>query len=86
MGINKTTDISNQINIYPNPTSTNFTIETNNTDKQTLQLFDVNGKLVLSQIINGKTNVDASNLAEGVYNLSLINSSGIANKRLVIVR
>ncbi|HTA63478.1 MAG TPA: T9SS type A sorting domain-containing protein [Bacteroidia bacterium] len=75
-----------QLNIYPNPTSNIFTIEATTTDKQTLQVFDVNGKLVLSQIINGKTNIDASNLAEGVYNLSVINQSGVVNKRLVIVR
>jgi len=77
---------NNQVNIYPNPTSNNFIIETTYTDKQTLQLFDVNGKLVLTQTINGKTNIDASNLAEGVYNLSLINAIGVVNKRLVIVR
>ena len=54
--------------------------------KQTLQLFDVNGKIVLSQTLNGKTNIDATNLAEGVYNLNLISLSGVVNKRLVIVR
>ena len=54
--------------------------------KQTLQVFDVNGKLVLSQTINGKTNIDATNLAEGVYNLSLINATGVVNKRLLIVK
>jgi hypothetical protein len=85
-GINQITDINNRVNIYPNPSSTNFVIETSNTDKQTLQVFDVNGKLVLTQTINGKTNIDASNLAEGVYNLSLQNSTGVVNKRLVIVR
>ncbi|HTA63476.1 MAG TPA: T9SS type A sorting domain-containing protein, partial [Bacteroidia bacterium] len=79
--INQITDINNKVNIYPNPINNNFTIETNNTDKQTLQIFDVNGKLVLTQTINGKTNIDASNLAEGVYNLSLINPSAVVNKR-----
>ncbi|HXD92370.1 MAG TPA: T9SS type A sorting domain-containing protein, partial [Bacteroidia bacterium] len=72
--------------VFPNPTQLNFMIETNSTDKQTLQVFDVNGKLVLMQTINGKTNIDASNLAEGVYNLSLQNANGVVNKRLVIVR
>lgn len=77
---------SNEINIYPNPTSFNFTVETNSDEKQTLQIFDVNGKLVLTETINAKTNIDASNLAEGVYNLNLISTSGMVNKRLVIVR
>ncbi|HTA61296.1 MAG TPA: T9SS type A sorting domain-containing protein, partial [Bacteroidia bacterium] len=85
-GINQLLNNNNQITIYPNPTNNYFTIETTSTDKQTLQVFDVNGKLVLMQTINGKTNVDASNLAEGVYNLSLQNTNGVVNKRLVIVR
>ena len=85
-GIKQLTISNNQANIYPNPTTTNFNIETNSTDKQTLQIFDVNGNLVLTQTITCKTNIDASNLAEGVYNLSLINTSGVVNKRLVIVK
>lgn len=72
--------------LYPNPAQNNFTIETTNTEKQTLQVFDVNGKLILTQIINGKATIDASNLAEGVYNLGLISINGVVNKRLVIVR
>ena len=75
-----------KISVYPNPSNGLFVVEPNSTDKQTLQIFDVNGKLVLSQTITGKANIDASNLAEGVYNLSLINTNGVVNKRLVIVR
>src|SRR6202007_2070869 len=48
---------NNTISIYPNPAQNNFTIETSSTDKQTLQMFDVNGKLVLSQTIKGTTNM-----------------------------
>ena len=76
----------NQVSIYPNPSNGSFIIELNSTTKQTLQIFDVNGKLVLSQIINGKTSINASSLNEGVYNLTLIEDNGIINKRLVIVR
>lgn len=91
LNCNATTSVSNflvedKILIYPNPSSTNFTIETTNTEKQTLQVFDVKGNMVLSQYINGKTNIDATNLSEGVYNLNIITSDGIVNKRLVIVR
>ena len=75
-----------QISVYPNPNNGNFVIETNSATKQTLQLFDVNGKLVLTQTIIGKTNIDASNLAEGVYNLNITTNDGVINKRLVIVR
>lgn len=77
---------ASQVNIYPNPNKGNFTIETTATEKQTVQVFDVNGKLVYSQTINGNINVDASNLADGVYNVSIMGNEGVVNKRLVIVK
>jgi type IX secretion system substrate protein len=72
--------------IYPNPAQNIFTIETYQTDKQTINIFDVSGKLVLTQTINGTTGIDAGNLNAGVYNISITNSNGVVNKRLVIVR
>jgi type IX secretion system substrate protein len=85
-GINKLSSVSNTINIYPNPSNGSFIIETNATTKQTIQMYDVNGKLVLSQIINDKTNIDAGSLNEGIYNISIISNEGVVNKRLIIVR
>ena len=89
---NSTTNIGNNhmansvVSIYPNPSKGSFVIETGSTEKQTMQMYDVNGKLVLTQIINDKTNVDVNGLAEGVYNLSLINSEWfVVNKRVVIL-
>jgi hypothetical protein len=86
MGINQLSLNNNQAIIYPNPTNNSFIIETTNIEKQTIQVFDVNGKMVLTQFINGKTSLDVTNLSKGVYNLSIINSTGVVNKRLVIVR
>jgi hypothetical protein len=77
---------NSSVAIYPNPNNGSFTIEPSSVTKQTMQVYDVNGKLVLSQAINGKTTIDASNLNEGVYNISLISNEGVINKRLVIVR
>jgi len=60
-----------------------------------MQVYDVNGKLVLSQSLTPTlrqtqgaqtTTIDASALNEGVYNVSLISNEGVVNKRLVIVR
>jgi hypothetical protein len=74
------------LTIYPNPAQNNFTIKTNTNEKQNLQVFDVNDKLVLTQTINGTTNIDASTLAQGVYNVSLTSNEGVVNKRLVVVK
>jgi hypothetical protein len=77
---------SNQIVFYPNPNSGNFVIETSEGAKQNMQVYDINGKIVLSQIISGKTNVDATSLNEGVYNIIISGNEGVTNKRLVIAR
>jgi hypothetical protein len=84
--INQFKNNQSNIFIYPNPAQNNFTIETTSTDKQTLQVFDVTGKLVLSQLINGTTTINTSHLSEGIYNLSIISNRAVLNKRLVIVK
>jgi len=85
LGINQL-NADNKINIYPNPAQNNFTIETSTNQKQTVSVFDVNGNLILSQIITGTTNIDAGNLISGVYNINITNNAGVVNKRLVIVK
>jgi len=86
LGINQLNAANNKINIYPNPAQNNFTIQTSNNQKQNVELYDVNGRVVLSQAITGTTVIDASNLISGVYNISITNNAGIVNKRLVIVK
>jgi|GEM_PF-1259861 len=82
-GITKYGDMENVI-ISPNPSTGNFVIETNTTTKQTLQIYDINGRIVLTQTINNKATIDASSLPDGVYNISILNNESIVNKRLVI--
>ncbi len=76
----------NEIKIYPNPNKGSFVIEPTGNTKQTLQMYDVNGKLVLTQTLIGRTSIDAGSLNDGVYNINIISNEGIVNKRLVIVR
>lgn len=85
IGINNV-NAANVLNVYPNPAKNNFTIETSNTDKQFVQVYDVTGKVVLSQNINGTTNIDAGSLNEGVYYINITNNKNTVNKRLVIVK
>ncbi|HXU28533.1 MAG TPA: T9SS type A sorting domain-containing protein, partial [Bacteroidia bacterium] len=84
-GIEKT-NFKTPLSIYPSPAQNNFTIETNFADKQVLQLFDVNGKLVLVQSITSTTTIDVSYLNAGVYSLAIVNSQNIQSKKLVIVK
>ena len=85
IGISKSIN-PNKLAIYPNPANDNFTIELNSSDNQTVQIFDVSGKLVLNQRINGKADIDVSGLHEGVYYISSANAISVVKTRLVIVR
>ena len=62
-GINQVKNINSQINIYPNPNNGTFVIEPNTTINQNMQVYDVSGKLVLHQVIDGKVIIDASSLS-----------------------
>ncbi|HTA61895.1 MAG TPA: T9SS type A sorting domain-containing protein [Bacteroidia bacterium] len=77
---------NNELKIYPNPNDGNFIIEPNSSAKQTLQLYDANYRLILSQVLTGKTVIDVSDLNNGVYNLSLISSESVLSKRMIIIK
>ena len=68
-GITGINDIKNSnIKIYPNPTNNIFNIEglTKN-ENNTIQIFDVQGKLVITKTINEKGTIDLSELNKGIY-------------------
>ena len=75
-----------ELSMYPNPSQGIFNIETSQTEKQSLQMFDVHGTLVLSEVIYDKAVIDARTLAEGVYTIRVLSNKGLVNKRLVIVK
>jgi uncharacterized repeat protein (TIGR03803 family) len=86
VGIEQVKGESNEISIYPNPTNGFFLIQTNSTEKQIIDLFDINGRHVFSEIVNGTTDLDANSLDNGIYTLTIKNSAGVTNKKLVIAR
>jgi len=77
----------NEVSVYPNPSGGNFVVETSSVDKQLLQVFDLTGKLMLSQfLLTGKSTISADYLPDGIYYVCVTGSGGRTNKRLVIVR
>lgn len=84
VGIQQVAGNNMQIKIYPNPNKGNFLIETNTTEEQTLQIFDVTSKMVLNQNINGKTNIDASNLDNGMYFIQVKTKENIYKQKIIV--
>ncbi len=79
----------NDISIFPNPTSDfisiNLTEEVKNQSPK-IQIFNVDGKEVLSQKINETKNTfDVSNFAKGVYFISLSNEAKIISTKKIII-
>lgn len=74
------------LNVFPNPANHRFTIKPNSPGQQTINLFNINGSLVLTQIINGTSEIDVSHLNDGVYTLNVISSNAVVTKKLVVVK
>jgi hypothetical protein len=85
-GIEEISNTNLQADVNPNPSNGIFTIETNVAEKQMVFIFDVNGKLVFNQFINGKAGIDARSLNAGVYSLNITSNHGSVTKKLVIVK
>lgn len=84
-----TEDLSNtatRIIVYPNPNTGRFYLDAPTGEKLSLQVFDLEGRMVLYKNTSGKTVIDASELAEGIYTISIRSALGISNRKLVIVR
>jgi hypothetical protein len=69
-------ELSSSISIYPNPTSTNLTIDFGKTNLNIdFQIYDIQGKEILQEtniaLVNGKYEVNTSSLVPGVYMLHI---------------
>ena len=71
--------------VYPNPTQSVFNIENNEMDIQSVELFDISGKLLNSvQDCNNTTiSIDLSSFPQGVYLAKVKSSKGIRTEKVV---
>lgn len=72
--------------IYPNPTTTQFFIEANTSQKLNIELFDINCRHVFSKTVNDKESINVESLDNGSYTMTIKTSDGVINKKLVILR
>ncbi len=68
------------ISIYPNPSNGIFTISTENNFK--LEIFDISGKLINTQTVNGTTDIKI-NIA-GMYFLRFTDGKNIYSQRVIV--
>ena len=79
---------ANEVMIFvgPNPTSDALNIYMNNNDKASVEIFDITGKLMLTQPFETHTEFDISKYANGIYTVSIKNKSGDVIKTTKVVK
>lgn len=75
----------NNITVYPNPATNNFTVNLGNDEKANIQLFNIVGQQVYSENITGSAQVNVANLHSGVYMLK-VNQNGKSYTTKVVVK
>lgn len=89
LGIQQVT-LDELVNVYPNPTSGNLTIDLGQipvSNALTVAVFDVTGKAVYEQILfnnPGKINVNLEEQAKGVYFVTVYDGTSKVNKTIIV--
>lgn len=79
--------LEDNVKIYPNPATSQFTIELPKTIKSEIRVFDITGKLLIYEadaLISNKYTVDISTLTTGTYFVRLNSEEGSVTKKLLI--
>lgn len=77
-----TIDLHSEIAVYPNPVSSNLIVNFRNPglEKANVEIFDVQGKKLLSEKLNNTVNMETNysfeNYQAGIYLLTISNESG----------
>jgi hypothetical protein len=74
-----------RVSIFPNPTKGKFTIELENTSKNSLIVIsDLVGKVIFSKtIIDNTLQIDISNQPKGIYLVKIINGNNVTTQKIV---
>jgi hypothetical protein len=82
-GIN-TVNTSDDLKIYPNPTTGLFVLESSNSKIENVKVFNVLGECVYqSEIKNLKSEINMSQYSKGIYFVQITTDKGIINRKLV---
>ena len=77
--------IDHSTNIYPNPAKNNITITNRNFIINSVELYNISGQKVRSEIVNSmQTNLNVSGLEKGIYIMN-IKSNDTSIKRKVVI-
>lgn len=74
----------NNTTLHPNPTTGEFRVQNSKFRIQSVEVYDVYGKLMTSVEVNDNVaEIDASNFASGVYFIRVLTEKGMVTKRIM---
>jgi hypothetical protein len=73
---------ASSFNIYPNPTNNSFFIDCENFS--VIKLFDMLGQELLTQTVNGKTEININHLPQGVYNVRIFSEGKVVGNSKIM--
>lgn len=75
---------NNSVSVYPNPVQNELFISSNNVDKTTVKVIDLNGNVVIQKILSTSVNsVDTSILTKGMYLIQVSSNEGTTTKKVI---
>ena len=77
--------IKNKVLIYPNPTTNHFTIYNSEFTINTVEIFDIAGKVIFeTAVADTKQKININILNKGIYIAKIYTLNGIISKRIVV--
>ncbi len=75
---------STQVKLFPNPTSTELTIDVPNSTLNEIEILDLNGKLIYSSTLTTTKTLNVSNWSKGLYFVKIKNSTTISTQTFIV--
>jgi len=82
---NNVLDIDNNISVFPNPTTGEFTIYSSKDRIQKVEIVDITGKIISSQNFDDNNcNINITSCASGIYTLKINTINNIYYKKIIL--
>ncbi len=85
VGMENVATENNGLNIYPNPTNSNFTVASDNSTIKSITIYDIVGREIVYESLNKKsTLISLAGYSSGLYFIKVVNENGeVFTKKIV---